>query len=171
MLGGVREELLTVQHPSQNSGSQDKPLSREDGKFPISEHGRCSHVESWTRLRGKRGHSYFFCKLCGVGWRQPTKERKMKHMVRRLQATPRATWTPITTNVGVEPEFKVEVKPPPTRPAPIIVGDVHPVQMNYGGWWASTCQHIDSMPPIVSHQTLEASLLGNQPNTFWPHVG
>ena len=66
MLGGVREELLTVQHPSQNSGSQDKPLSREDGKFPISEHGRCSHVESWTRLRGKRGHSYFFCKLCGV---------------------------------------------------------------------------------------------------------
>ena len=49
------------------------PAKPADGKFPISENGRCSHTESWSRLRGKRGHSYFVCGKCGLGWRQPTK--------------------------------------------------------------------------------------------------
>ena len=49
------------------------PAKPVDGKFPISENGRCSHNESWSRLRGKRGHSYFVCGKCGLGWRQPTK--------------------------------------------------------------------------------------------------
>ena len=50
-----------------------KPMASADGKFPISVNGRCSHKESWSRLRGKRSHSYFVCRKCGLGWRQPTK--------------------------------------------------------------------------------------------------
>jgi hypothetical protein len=62
-----------VQQP--RKGVQPKSA---DGKFPVSENGRCTHTESWSRLRGKRGHSYFFCEKCQLGWRQPTKERKLR---------------------------------------------------------------------------------------------
>eukprot|EP00667_Euglena_gracilis_P012997 EG_transcript_13374 len=46
---------------------------RPAGRFPFHELGRCPHKSSWQRLRGKRGFSYFQCRQCGVGWRQPTK--------------------------------------------------------------------------------------------------
>mmetsp|Transcript_73839 Transcript_73839/g.130190 ORF Transcript_73839/g.130190 Transcript_73839/m.130190 type:complete len:621 (-) Transcript_73839:2158-4020(-) len=51
-----------------------KNRGRPDGKFPIHLGGRCTHTAHWSRLRGKRGHAYFFCKYCGLGWRLPPKE-------------------------------------------------------------------------------------------------
>lgn len=56
----------------QDKGPTDAPRSRcgrPDGKFPLCAEGRCGHKEHWSRLRGKRGHAYFFCKYCGLGWR------------------------------------------------------------------------------------------------------
>ena len=49
------------------------------GKFPVAPHGRCPHRQYWDRLRGKRGHSYFVCRVCGIGWRQQTKVSKYQH--------------------------------------------------------------------------------------------
>eukprot|EP00668_Euglena_longa_P042152 GGOE01055581.1.p1 GENE.GGOE01055581.1~~GGOE01055581.1.p1 ORF type:complete len:206 (+),score=37.57 GGOE01055581.1:68-619(+) len=46
---------------------------RPSGRFPFHELGRCPHKSAWQRLRGKRGFSYFQCRQCGMGWRQPTK--------------------------------------------------------------------------------------------------
>ena len=49
------------------------------GKFPVAPHGRCAHRQWWERLRGKRGHSYFVCLVCGIGWRQQTKVQTKKY--------------------------------------------------------------------------------------------
>jgi|EP00670_Eutreptiella_braarudii_P002426 hypothetical protein len=49
---------------------------RPDGKFPLHAKGRCSHKDHWSRLRGKRGHAYFFCKYCGLGWRVPRQKSR-----------------------------------------------------------------------------------------------
>ena len=46
--------------------AEGSPVTVAEGKFPVSESGRCSHNSFWTRLRGKRGHSYFYCTYCGV---------------------------------------------------------------------------------------------------------
>eukprot|EP00667_Euglena_gracilis_P004240 EG_transcript_4261 len=52
--------------------AEPKPrCGRPDGKFPLCAEGRCTHREHWSRLRGKRGHAYFFCRYCGLGWRVP----------------------------------------------------------------------------------------------------
>ena len=87
-----------------------------DGRFPVSEDGRCAHQEHWARLRGKRGHSYFVCAQCGLGWRQPTKERRMKHIMAQLQSSckpPRPLIAePFTVRVGNTQVY------PPVCPAP-----------------------------------------------------
>lgn len=60
-------------------------LGPQDGRrFPICEGGRCSHKSFWTRLRAKRGFSYFKCHQCGVEWRVPGKAEKEKRL-RKIQ--------------------------------------------------------------------------------------
>eukprot|EP00668_Euglena_longa_P022920 GGOE01028549.1.p1 GENE.GGOE01028549.1~~GGOE01028549.1.p1 ORF type:complete len:442 (+),score=18.30 GGOE01028549.1:82-1326(+) len=73
-----------------------------DGKFPVSETGRCSHNAFWTRLRGKRRHSYFYCTYCGVGWRQPTREKQ--RAAEKLQQPPPIQ--PIYVSVGAPLHFQ-----------------------------------------------------------------
>ena len=45
-------------------------------RYPMAERGRCGHRQHWERMRGKRGFSYFVCRACGNGWRQPIKTLK-----------------------------------------------------------------------------------------------
>ena len=45
-------------------------------KYPVAERGRCGHRQHWEHMRGKRGFSYFICRACGNGWRQPIKTLK-----------------------------------------------------------------------------------------------
>ena len=66
-------ESLTDEAPTESAESDDLV-----GKFPVAQHGRCPHRQYWDRLRGKRGHSYFVCRLCGIGWRQQTKVANLK---------------------------------------------------------------------------------------------
>lgn len=66
--------VLHVEAPQgdgQEASRQVKRCGRPDGKFPLCTVGRCTHKEHWSRLRGKRGHAYFFCRFCGLGWRVP----------------------------------------------------------------------------------------------------
>lgn len=69
--------VLHVEQPqlgTAGDGSENRQMKRcgrPDGKFPLCTVGRCTHKEHWSRLRGKRGHAYFFCRFCGLGWRVP----------------------------------------------------------------------------------------------------
>ena len=56
-------DTQTAEETGSSKGRQSK---LPDRKFPVAQNGRCNHNESWERLRGRKGHSYFFCGKCGV---------------------------------------------------------------------------------------------------------
>uniref|UniRef100_A0A7S4GGU3 Uncharacterized protein n=1 Tax=Eutreptiella gymnastica TaxID=73025 RepID=A0A7S4GGU3_9EUGL len=64
-------EAITDEMTKCDSTAADIP-----GRFPVALRSRCTHRQHWERLRGKRGFSYFVCRVCGNGWRQPTKASK-----------------------------------------------------------------------------------------------
>eukprot|EP00667_Euglena_gracilis_P008682 EG_transcript_8803 len=88
--------------PSSDQSRTPPSEKSSDGKFPVSETGRCSHNAFWTRLRGKRRHSYFYCTYCGVGWRQPTREKQ--RAAEKLQPPPPIQ--PIYVSVGAPLHFQ-----------------------------------------------------------------
>ena len=57
---------VKAQSSAQHDDVSSSVSTSAEGKFPVSESGRCSHNSFWTRLRGKRGHSYFYCTYCEV---------------------------------------------------------------------------------------------------------
>jgi hypothetical protein len=74
LIAEADQKSATAGHRSDPPMQQ--PAGPAEGKFPVSETSRCSHTSFWTRVRGKRGYSYFFCSQCELGWRQPRQKKQ-----------------------------------------------------------------------------------------------
>mmetsp|Transcript_5554 Transcript_5554/g.10021 ORF Transcript_5554/g.10021 Transcript_5554/m.10021 type:complete len:273 (-) Transcript_5554:2343-3161(-) len=81
--GSLKIDLARINHEdSDRSGSassqESSPLAPHVENDYYGLGARCEHKQHWERLRGKRGYSYFACRLCGAGWRQPTQRVAIK---------------------------------------------------------------------------------------------